>query len=329
MIKNNSFTFIVFTFNHEKYIIEYLESVKYQIETYGSQIQVKLIIADDCSSDNTVPLINLWFKDNRQLFFDIIFIKNKQNLGTCNNFINTWEKVTTGSFHFCAGDDLYSFENIFELASITNRYDVASYMPLYLTDGIIKINYKAVLGLVSSNIIYKSFIDRVRNINFLFAPCLFYNHKIIKNEKISSFIKSFRVVEDLPLQVMIGEEYTDLKFKEKYNILLYYRRTSNSTYLIRNNDFSKDKIKILEYMVNSEQSFINKILIKNRIFCFKSNSIIIKSVLNFNYYIYFIRSLLKIFPIFFQLTNIKIDVNKHRSYYDSIRLKADRYSYNK
>lgn len=323
-----TFTFIVFTFNHEKYITEYLESVKYQIEKYGYNIQIKLVISDDSSSDNTVSMIDIWCDKNKYLFFEIVFIRNKQNLGTCNNFVNTWNEVTSDLFHFCAGDDLYSFENIFELSSLTKNYDVVSYMPLYLKDGIISLNYKAILGLVSSNIIYRSFKNRVKNINYLFAPCLFYNIKIIKNSKISNFIKSFKVVEDLPFQIMIGEEFKALKFKQKYKVLLYYRRTTNSTYIIKNDNFSRDKVKILEHMIDLEPFLIKKALIKNRIFCFKSKSFLLKNIFNLNYYIYFLKTLLSLFPILNEFISVKIEINSHKMYYDYIRLKASEFSLN-
>ena len=42
----DGFTFLALAYNHEKYIIEHLESIKYLVEKYGSGINCKIIIND-------------------------------------------------------------------------------------------------------------------------------------------------------------------------------------------------------------------------------------------------------------------------------------------
>ena len=58
------FTFISITYNHEKYIIEHLESIKYQILQYGKNEKVCFILSDDCSTDNTLLITQQWLKIN-------------------------------------------------------------------------------------------------------------------------------------------------------------------------------------------------------------------------------------------------------------------------
>ena len=66
--KRSSFAFLVITFNHRDYIVEHLESIKYLVKTYGSDIDVDLIVSDDCSLDNTSLLVDQWCVLNKSLF---------------------------------------------------------------------------------------------------------------------------------------------------------------------------------------------------------------------------------------------------------------------
>ena len=65
----NNFSFLVFTYNHEKYIVDHLESIKYQIENYGIAIDVDLLINDDGSSDQTVHIVDSWINENQSLLY--------------------------------------------------------------------------------------------------------------------------------------------------------------------------------------------------------------------------------------------------------------------
>ena len=57
---DKEFTFTIVTFNQEKYVIELLESIKYQIETHGKEYKNHLIVCDDASKDDTVLLVTKW-----------------------------------------------------------------------------------------------------------------------------------------------------------------------------------------------------------------------------------------------------------------------------
>ena len=71
MVKN--FSFLVLAYNHENYIIEHLESIKYQVLTYGEEMSVDILISDDFSRDRTVDLIEKWIFANKRLFNRVIF----------------------------------------------------------------------------------------------------------------------------------------------------------------------------------------------------------------------------------------------------------------
>lgn len=67
------------TYNGSKYIIKQLDSLKNQSRKID-----ELVICDDCSTDNTVELVNDYIKSNNLEGWNIY--SNENNLGFINNF---------------------------------------------------------------------------------------------------------------------------------------------------------------------------------------------------------------------------------------------------
>ena len=84
----SDFSFLVMSYNHEKYVVEHLESIKFLVEKYGKDLLVDLIVNDDASKDNSVVLIEDWVKHNSGLFRNVIKLYNEINLGTCQSLLN-------------------------------------------------------------------------------------------------------------------------------------------------------------------------------------------------------------------------------------------------
>ncbi|MEC5166147.1 glycosyltransferase involved in cell wall biosynthesis [Flavobacterium sp. PL11] len=90
-------TVICLCFNHEKFVVEALESVLFQTHQ-----NVELIIADDFSTDNSVQVIEQWLKKNPE----IKFLVNKKNLGNTKTF-NQCLKLSKGEYIIdLAADDI-------------------------------------------------------------------------------------------------------------------------------------------------------------------------------------------------------------------------------
>lgn len=90
-------TVICLCYNHAAFVVEALESVLNQ-----SHSHVELIIADDCSTDNSVEVIQSWLKN----YTDIQFIANAQNLGNTKTF-NQCLKIAKGDYIIdLAADDV-------------------------------------------------------------------------------------------------------------------------------------------------------------------------------------------------------------------------------
>jgi glycosyltransferase involved in cell wall biosynthesis len=68
-------TVIATCFNHERFVVECLESIRAQ--TYPN---IQLIVADDCSTDASVPLIRDWLKQTGTV---CTLILHQENQGVC------------------------------------------------------------------------------------------------------------------------------------------------------------------------------------------------------------------------------------------------------
>lgn len=104
MQKKPLVSIICLCYNHEKYLLETLESVVNQ--TYQN---IEVIIADDCSSDNSVALIEKWIKK----YPETKFVKNKTNIGNTKTFNSVFQHAKGEYIVDLATDDIL-FPNTIE-----------------------------------------------------------------------------------------------------------------------------------------------------------------------------------------------------------------------
>ncbi len=96
---NPTISVITLVFNTGEYVVQALESLRRQtiFEKTGS------IIIDDCSSDNSVEIVENWISKNN---FECVFIKNSKNCGIPKN-LNRALKLVKGKYYTLLGDDLW------------------------------------------------------------------------------------------------------------------------------------------------------------------------------------------------------------------------------
>ena len=103
MQKNPLVTVICLSYNHEKFVVEALNSVLQQ-----NYSPVELIVVDDCSTDKSASIIDSWCLQQN----NITFIKNEQNSGNTKSF-NTALKIASGDYIIdLAADDVLTYEGI-------------------------------------------------------------------------------------------------------------------------------------------------------------------------------------------------------------------------
>lgn len=319
-----SFSFLVLAFNHEKYILEHLESIKFLVVMYGKEIEVDLIINDDKSKDNTVFLINQWLLINEIIFRNVIKLFNNINLGTCKSLINMLSHVNSDCLKITAGDDVYSFENIFYFSNLTKNGKIVSGFPLDLTNEIISEKKSDITMIIASFFVYRNkiSIERFKWPSNNNAPNMFYDIELLKNNKVISYLNRFDVVEDLPLQIIMSRLFNS-QFVLIDKVITYYRRTPGSTYIVAGNRFYNDQIKIFDDLILNESNKLNIFLLRNRKFCFKLRDKYLKKVFNLSVYIFIFQAFLNIFNIIKMKKNNAFNVNMHKSHYSLIKMKAN------
>lgn len=97
----------VITYNQETYI---LDTIKGIINQKGD-FKIELIISDDCSTDNTLSMINELIKKVKRTDIDIEVISHQKNIGASKNFFSTLKKATSEFIAICEGDDYWIDEN--------------------------------------------------------------------------------------------------------------------------------------------------------------------------------------------------------------------------
>lgn len=329
MIKDN-FTFAVLTFNHESYIIEHLESIRFLIENFGPEYNFNLIIADDGSRDRTVELVNQWLLVNDGLFVDIKVLADGSNNGTCFNYTRLWPLIDGDLFKITAGDDVYSYVNIFKEIDTLKHNDFFSGLPLLLIDGKIGKSRSTIFHILATDVIYKGkkFIERLKGISSINTPNLFCSKKFLKDKQLFDFINGYSVTEDFPMMVKIANSYENITFTQAKKVYVYYRRTSGSTYLVRGSDFDKDKLQVFDYMLSNEKNWLDRLILKNRIYCYKLDNSLLKKLLNVGYYLYLFKVAVHLRPIAQACSEAPSDKLAHQAHYDLIAKRANNFLQN-
>lgn len=97
----------IITYNHSKYILDCLNNVFKQ----KGDFDLKIVIVDDFSLDNTTSIIDEYLEKNK-IQGEVKFIKNSENKGVINSIkVILNEFSDTDYFTFCEGDDYWISSN--------------------------------------------------------------------------------------------------------------------------------------------------------------------------------------------------------------------------
>jgi len=99
MISNPLVSTIVLSYNQSRFVVETLESIRAQ--TYKA---TQSIIVDDCSSDDSVAIIDRWLHDHG---IHCTFVRHQENKGICKS-LNEALSVANGKYiSMVASDDVW------------------------------------------------------------------------------------------------------------------------------------------------------------------------------------------------------------------------------
>lgn len=316
-----SFAFLVLTYNHESYILEHLESIKYLVLAYGNDIDVDLIVNDDCSSDRTQKFVDEWLLINGSLFRFVKALYNSKNIGTCASVSNMLQHVKTDSCKLTAGDDVYSFEDIFTLTQCGPDVAILSGRPLFLNGNTLNVDGFNNLLMTATQVIYENdpLPHRFKHFSCNNAPNILYATECLLNPKVLAHLQLFDVTEDWPLQIEIARQYPESRFQLINKVLVYYRRTAGSTYIIANKRFGKDKNKIYDILIDYEDSLVERARLIGRKYCFNLKSKVLGKILNLDFYFFSLSCLSKVRKIYSLNKQVNYDVNRHQQHYINIK----------
>jgi len=319
------FTFVVITYNHEAYVLEHLESIAFQIREHGQGFTFQLIVADDASKDQTLALVRHWVDRHAELFADVQIHTQATNQGTCHNYTKVWPHVRGDLCKLTAGDDVYSCENLLAEWRRLQDHDMSSGYPLHLIDGQLSWPSFFNLNMVASNRIYGrgDYMKRLLGISFNHTPSIMFSTRVLRDDAIRDFVRGFAVTEDYPMHVKMAERFAPLSFAQSPLVHIYYRRTAGSTYLVRSASFDKDKLAIFAYLRDHVARGMERLLMRNRMFCYRLRSPWARRLLNLNYLVYAARLALNGLGVWRDYAQLTPELEKHRRHYQTLRSRAD------
>lgn len=268
---------IIVSYNHEKYIQECLESIRYQVDTYNKvrEHYVQVLVADDCSQDKTEEKVKSWMSRNKECFDEFVYVKSASNVGTCRNYMNALEKSDGDYIKAIGGDDFFASNSIFEMMSYLDEYDIVYGLPLiYIEDGNNKLEQikKEVMRTHYINLEESklSFYDRIHRYCFFNAPGTYARKELMINPAVLKMLSEYKYIDDYT-QWLKFSEIKDIKLKYLPDITVIYRRTKGSTYIVRNQELRKEMVKVFQYALDMSHESIGKWIQRSAIYMQKKD----------------------------------------------------------
>lgn len=238
------FTFLVLTYNHADCIVENLDSIKKVVEKFSNGRKIDLIVADDCSMDGTIEVVNEWFSENNQIFNEVSVVSQEKNIGTIRNLYNGIKSVKTKEFVNIAGDDKFLCEDIFGFyESLPDGITIA---PCVLFGENSKFN-----GWLHRNYYFAKHLGETKKIkkmmeydNFFAGPGVFFKAKYYRDPVLWKRLFRFRLIEDYPTwRYFLDEKNMECHVIEK-PYTAYRLGSGVSTNIDKNGLYYKDDKKL-------------------------------------------------------------------------------------
>ena len=195
-----TYQILVITYNHEKIILECLESIRNQISRFGKNKIIALTILDDCSTDKNVMVINDWLELNKSLFKNVDFKTNEKNIGLKRNMLLFRSLIKTDFYFMTAGDDRFLLRHsLFDYIDYCADKDIVFSPSFFLGEWNLR-----TFAISISLYFYKYFPNHFKKVLKEISPPIqtqgsYINRKLINNKQINRYIlDSAWEAEDYP-----------------------------------------------------------------------------------------------------------------------------------
>ncbi|PRY88399.1 glycosyltransferase family 2 protein [Mongoliibacter ruber] len=219
MNENSCISIVVLTYNSEKFVEETLDSIYDQ-----SYPNIELIVADDCSSDRSVELVQKWIGGKKERFVNFRLIASPKNTGTSAN-CNRGLHVAAGEWvKFIAGDDVLHTDFFTRMSPLLRNEKVnviAGEVHTFEND-----ISEAQFNWPDFDFPTDLSVQRRRQLvkGLLLAPSV-----VIRKSKISElkgFDEKFKLLEDDPMWFKLTLDHNLFYFAQ--DSIVYYRQHSES-----------------------------------------------------------------------------------------------------
>lgn len=283
------FTFLVITYMHERYILQTLESIKYQIENFGQDMKFQLILADDGSIDKTVKYVEFWLEENRNLFTVIDVVTFKENRGASLNIDRAYDLIKGDEYKFIEGDDLFSCYNIFETVKALKNYDLICCTYLPFIDNVINEDKSKYMVPGKRSVYSKKQISFLSKVTCPIGGAAVFERRELLTSSVRDLMLNFKLVGDRPKIYKYFVDNNDLEYRFESKPLILYRNSETSISQnkgSRNNKIHDKDILLLWKIINKKT---NNIMIRYINFC---NSIQLRGKSKVSLYIKYINPLI-------------------------------------
>jgi glycosyltransferase involved in cell wall biosynthesis len=242
----------ILTYNQEKYIRQTIDSILAQITNFNFEI----IIADDCSIDNTREIVEEYAKRFPQL---IRLLPPEPNMGVLRNYRRALTECYGKYIAFCGGDDYWQ-----DSLKLQKQFD---FLEAHVDYGVVHTEidyYFEEANLLIKNMRYneKMYIPDgevfepllLRSFSISAISAFVRKELICKYVNFDEFLRAKFIYEDYPTWVELSRH---TKFKYLPESTSTYRVIGNSISrpndIIKKFNFLEEKFKITRYFINKYQ----------------------------------------------------------------------------
>lgn len=255
---------IIVTYNAESTVIETLESAFGQ-----SYDNVEIILSDDCSSDNTVKVVQSWLEqDHSEPRFSVKLLEAESNQGVCRNFNKAINNSSGVYIKIIAGDDKLLPSCCADFVNYINEHPSANFVASYAKVYSETFDEKNCVSSSHQSIVPSFFTEsadvQLRKMAysiFVSAPTMFFSRKVF--DLVGGFDVRYPY-EDHPFYINILEHGEKIHFLPKDTVAYrVHASTYNSDLKLFNYEFSRASKQFREEKCYKYYGIRQKIAVKS------------------------------------------------------------------